>query len=188
MEKSIAPACVKPSLPVTLRPVESPELLRLVAGWLNDPGNAQWLDFGDGRQSVTPEWLRIATQRRLLVLRVFEGDDGAPAGAAGLGNINPHFRSATLWTVLGDKRLARHGYATRATRSMLTLGFEELRLHSINTWIVEHNPSVGVARNVGFRPAGRQRQCHVIDGLVYDRLWFDILATEHAEQRHALQF
>ena len=178
---------MKSSPPITLRPADSPELLRLVAGWLNDPGNAQWLDFGDGRQSVTPEWLRIATQRGGLALRVFEGDDGAPAGAVALGNINPHFKSATLWTVLGDKRLARNGYATRATRGMLTVGFEELRLHSINTWIVEHNPSVGVARNVGFRPAGRQRQCHFIGGRAYDRLWFDILASEHAEQCHALQ-
>ena len=136
---------------------------------------------------MTPEWLRIATQRGTLVLRVFESDDGEPAGAVGLGSINPHFKSATFWTVLGDKRLARHGYATRATSSMLTFGFDELGLHSINTWIVEHNPSVGVARNVGFKPAGRQRQCHFIDGRAYDRLWFDILASEHAEHRHGVQ-
>ena len=155
---------------------------------MNAPGNAKWLDFGYGRQHVTPEWLKIATQRGTLVLRVFAGDDGAPVGAVGLGNINPHFKSATFWVVLGEKQLARHGYATRAPREMLTLGFEELGLHSINTWIVEHNPSIGVARNVGFRPAGRQRQCHFIDGRGYDRLWFDILPTEHTEQRHAIQF
>ena len=154
---------------------------------MNDRDNAQWLDFGDGRQSVTPEWLKIAMQRRVLVLRVFDAGDGTPAGAVGLDHINPHFKSATLWTVLGDKRLARHGYATRATRAMLTLGFEALGLHSINTWIVEHNPSVGVARNVGFKPAGRQRQCHFIDGRAFDRLWFDILVSEHREQRDALQ-
>ncbi len=178
---------MKSSRLVTLKPVDTPERLRLVAGWLNDPDNAKWLDFGDGRQQVTPEWLKIATQRGTLALRMFEADDGTPAGAGALGNINPHFKSATLWVVLGDKRIVRNGYATRATRSILALGFEELRLHSINTWIVEHNPSVGVARNVGFRPAGRQRQCHFIDGRAYDRLWFDLLASEHTEQRHALQ-
>jgi RimJ/RimL family protein N-acetyltransferase len=187
MEKSIALACVKSSQLVTLRPVDSPELLRLVAGWLNAPDNAKWLDFGDGRQQVTPEWLKIATQRGTLVLRVFDADDATPIGAVGLGNINPHFKSATMWVVLGDKRIVRHGFATRATRSILTFGFEELHLHSINTWIVDDNPSIGVAHKVGFRPAGRQRQCHFIDGRAHDRLWFDLLASEHTEQRHVTQ-
>jgi RimJ/RimL family protein N-acetyltransferase len=187
MEKSIALDSATPSRHGTLRPVDSPERLRLVAGWLNDPGNAQWLDFGDGRQSVTPEWLKMATQRGALALRIFETDDGTPVAAAGLGSINPHFKSATYWVVLGDKRFARNGYATIATDAMLSFGFDELGLLSINTWIVEHNPSVGVARNVGFKPAGRQRHCHFIDGRPYDRLWFDILASEHKEQRHARQ-
>jgi RimJ/RimL family protein N-acetyltransferase len=187
MEKLIAPASETPSPHGTLRPVDSAERLRLVAGWLNEPNNAKWLDFGDGRQSVTPEWLKLANQRGALVLRIFETDDGTPVAAAGLGSINPHFKSATFWVVLGDKRVARHGYATKATERMLSLGFEELGLHSINTWIVEHNPSVGVARNVGFKASGRQRQCHFIDGQPYDRLWFDILAFEHKEQRHVRQ-
>jgi RimJ/RimL family protein N-acetyltransferase len=62
---------------------------------------------------------------------------------------------------------------------MLTLGFRELGLQAIQTWIVEHNPSVRVAERVRFRPIGRQRRCHYIDGIPYDRLWFDLLASEH---------
>lgn len=172
------------SLPGRLRPVESPDHFRLVAAWLNDPANAKWLDFGDGRRTVTPEWLKMATQRGALALHVFETGEGTAVAAAALDGINRHFRSATIWTVLGDKRFARLGYATRATYDMLTVGFDELGLHSINTWIVDGNPSVAVARNVGFKPAGRQRQCHFMDGRAYDRLWFDILASEHQEQRH----
>ena len=172
------------SPPGRLTPVDSPDLFRLVAAWLNDPVNAKWLDFGDGRRSVTPEWLKMATQRGVLAVHVFETEEGTPVAVAALDNINRHFRSATYWTVLGDKRFARLGYATRATRDMLTVGFEELGLHSINTWIVEGNPSVAVARNAGFLPAGRQRQCHFTDGRPYDRLWFDILASEHKEQRY----
>jgi len=64
---------------------------------------------------------------------------------------------------------------------ILTLGFTELRLRAINTWIVEHNPSIRVAERVQFKPIGRQRQCHYIDGRPYDRLWFDLLASEHQE-------
>jgi RimJ/RimL family protein N-acetyltransferase len=165
-----------------LKPIDSPELLRLVAGWLSDKENYQWLEFGDGRQLATPEWLKIATQRGTHVLRVFTADDSdAPIGVAGFSNLNPHFRTGTYWIVLGDKSRAGCGYASRATSRMLTFGFAELGLQAIQTWIVEHNGSVRVAERVKFRPIGRQRQCHVIDGKAYDRLWYDLLPSEHEE-------
>jgi RimJ/RimL family protein N-acetyltransferase len=181
MEKSIVLASATPSPRITLVPVETPEMLRLVAGWVSAPENAQWLDFGDGRQRVSAEWLKIAQQRGTLALRVFAAGDGTPIGVAGLGNINPLCRTATYWVVLGDKRYGGRGYASLATSRMLGVGFTELGLRAINTWIVEHNPSIAVARKVRFRPVGRQRQCHVIDGTAYDRLWFDMLASEHEE-------
>jgi RimJ/RimL family protein N-acetyltransferase len=181
MEKSIAPGSATPLPHLRLRPADSPDLLRLVAGWLAEPDNAKWLDFGDGRLRASAEWLKIAMQRGALAVRVFDAEDGTPIGAAGLGDINPHFKTAHYWVVLGDKRYAGRGYASLATSRMLTVGFSELGLRAIQTWIVEHNPSVAVARRARFRPIGRQRQCHVIDGRPYDRLLFDILAEEHQE-------
>ena len=167
-----------------LKPLDSPELIQLVADWLARKENYQWLDFGDGRQLVSPEWLKIAMQRGTYVLRVFTSDlDDAPIGVVGLSNVNPHFKTANIWVVLGDKSRAGQGYASRATSKMLTLGFMELGLQAIHTWIVEHNPSIHVARRVNFRPIGRQRHCHYIDGRAYDRLWFDLLASEHEEIR-----
>ena len=167
-----------------LVPPDSPELLQLVAGWLSDKGNNQWLDFGDGRQRVGPEWLKIAMQRGTYVLRVFTSNaDDRPIGVVALGNVNREFQTANIWVVLGDKSCAGQGYASLATSRMLTVGFQELGLKAIHTWIVEHNPSIHVARRVGFRPIGRQRLCHCIDGRAYDRLWFDLLASEHEELR-----
>jgi RimJ/RimL family protein N-acetyltransferase len=64
---------------------------------------------------------------------------------------------------------------------MLTVGFVELGLRAIHTWVVEGNPSIRVIERMRFRPVGRQRQCHYIDGRSYDRLWFDLLASEHEE-------
>jgi RimJ/RimL family protein N-acetyltransferase len=165
-----------------LRPVDNPDSVRMVAAWLAQKDNYQWLDFGDGRQLVSPEWLKIASQRGTLVMRIFTADDDrTPIGVVALSNINPHFKTANFWVVLGDKGYGGQGYASRATSRMLSLGFKELGLHSINTWIVEHNPSIGVAQRVQFRPVGRQRQCHYIDGCAYDRLLFDMLAPEHKE-------
>jgi RimJ/RimL family protein N-acetyltransferase len=165
-----------------LVPLDRPELLTLVAGWLGEKDNYQWLDFGDGRQAVSVEWLKIATQRGIHEIRVFTSDVGdIPIGVVGLSNVNYHFKSATLWVVLGDKLQAGRGYASRAVSKMLTLGFDNLGLYSINTWIVEHNPSIRVAERVRFLPIGRQRQCHAIDGRLCDRLLFDLLASEHEE-------
>jgi RimJ/RimL family protein N-acetyltransferase len=64
---------------------------------------------------------------------------------------------------------------------MTTLGFAELGLHAITTWVVDGNPSIGVVRRCNFRFMGRQRECHWIDGRPYDRLWFDVLPSEHQE-------
>jgi RimJ/RimL family protein N-acetyltransferase len=64
---------------------------------------------------------------------------------------------------------------------MLTLAFEELGLHAVTTWVVEHNPSIRLVEATNFRFIGRQRQCHYIDGEPFDRLLFDLLASEHKE-------
>ena len=165
-----------------LRPLASSDDIAIVAHWLGQKENYQWLDFGDGRQLVTAEWLKIAMQRGTHLLRLFTADDtDTPIGVVGFSNLNRQFRTGTFWVVLGDKSQAGRGYASRATSRMLTLGFTELGLTSIQTWIDAHNPSVRVAERVKFRPIGRQRQCHVIDGCAYDRLWYDLLPSEHEE-------
>jgi hypothetical protein len=41
-----------------LLPPDTPEVFELVASWLARKENCQWLDFGNGRQSVTPALLK----------------------------------------------------------------------------------------------------------------------------------
>lgn len=175
------PIIAAPSRGVELEPLDSPEIIRLVAGWLARPENYEWLDFGEGRQILTPEWLKIMTQRETSVLRVFTADDGVPIGIVGLDEVNRHFKTARIWAVAGDAAFRRRGYATSAVSKMLTLAFRDLGLWAVNTWIVEHNPSVAITQRLNFTFIGRQRQCHSIDGRVCDRLWFDLLASEHQE-------
>lgn len=163
-----------------LKPLDSAELIELAAGWLAQKENYQWLDFG-GR-IATPAALKIMTQMETHVLRVFTADEGdVPIGVVGLNNVDRNFKTATAWVVLGDKSYARRGCATRALSKMLTLAFRELRLRAVNTWVVEHNPSIRVVERTNFRFIGRQRQCHCIDGRTFDRLLFDLLASEHWE-------
>ena len=169
-----------------LLPLDSPERLQLVAHWLAQKENYQWLDFGDGRQLVSAEWLKIGMQRGTYVLRLFTSDaDDTPVGVVGFSNINQHFKTASIWVVVGDKSFAARGQATRAASEMLSVGFEELGLRAVQTWIADGNQSQRIAKRLKFRLIGRQRQCHCVDGRVYDRLWFDLLASEHMQNQDA---
>jgi RimJ/RimL family protein N-acetyltransferase len=165
-----------------LIPIDTSERLHLVARWLAEKDNYQWLELGDGRQLMSLEWLTIAMQRRSYVLRLFTSDvDETPIGVVALSNVNEHYKTANIWVVVGDKSYASRGYASRAASKMLTIGFKELGLEAVHTWIVEHNQSVRMAKRLKFSLIGRQRQSHYIDGRAYDRLWFDLLASEHEE-------
>jgi len=168
-----------------LLPVDTPERIELVAGWLGKPENYKWLDFGNGVQRVTPITLRIMSQRDIHVFRIYTaGDEDAPAGVVGLTNVDRNFKTASLWAVLGNKRYG--GHTTEACHHMLTLAFTELGLQAVNAWTVETNiPAQRCLEQLHFRCIGRQRQCHYIDGRALDRLLFDLLATEHRDVPHA---
>ncbi len=165
-----------------LLPLKDPEHLELAAQWLQLKENYQWLDFGNGVQGVSPTLLKIMLQRDSHFIRVYtaEGDD-RPIGIVGLNGVDRHFRTGTLWGVAGNKEFRHRGVAQLAGSRLLTLAFGELGLQSVNTWTVDTNVSVRSLGRLGFRYVGRQRQCHLIDGRVHDRLLFDLLATEHRE-------
>ena len=165
-----------------LLPLDTSALIELVAGWLARKENYQWLDFGNGRQILTPALLKIMAQRDTHFLRAYTGDDDAiPIGIVGLNGVDRNFRTATFWGASGDKSFRNRGYSTFASSKLLTLGFHALGLHSINTWVADHNSSVRTVERLHFRLIGRQRQCHYIDGRPHDRLLYDLLASEHQE-------
>jgi RimJ/RimL family protein N-acetyltransferase len=163
-----------------LRPVDS-SALGLVAAWMARRENYQWLDFGGGTQILSPATLKIMTQRDLHLVRTFTADtDDTPIGLVALSNIAQNFKTALLWYVLGDKRYGGQGHTTRAVSRILTQGFEALALQTVNAWAVEANePSIKVLMRNHFQLIGRQRRCHYIDDHPFDRLLFDLLATDH---------
>jgi RimJ/RimL family protein N-acetyltransferase len=165
-----------------LVPLDHPALIELAATWLGRTENYKWLDFGGGAQALSAVSLRIMAQRDLHLLRVFTPDDSdLPIGIVALSDIRRESRTAgSLWAVLGRKRSA--DYAVRAVSKLLTCGFGEVGLEAVSAWTVESN--VGARRvleQLKFRYVGRQRRRHWIDGRPYDRLLYDLLATEHCE-------
>src|SRR5467141_2256366 len=118
-----------------LLPLDTPEIIEFAAGWLGKKENYQWLDFGNGRQVATPALLKIMAQRETHLLRVYtSGRDDMPIGIVGLNSVDRIFITATYWVVAGDKSIQNRGYATFALSKLLSLGFRDLGLNSINTW------------------------------------------------------
>jgi len=165
-----------------LLPLYDPKHMGLVAEWLARKENAQWLEFGNGHQAVTPALISVMARRDTHFLRVYTSDsDDTPIGIVALSNVDPVFRTATFWGASGDKSFRNRGYGSLASSKLMTIAFHELGLRMVNTWAVDGNPSVRVMTRIGFRYAGRLRQCHYVDGRPYDRLLFDLLASEHRE-------
>ena len=173
--------------PMKLLPLDNPQLIALVAGWLGREENARWLDFGTG-ELLTAVSLTIMAQRDLHLLRAFTGDgNDLPIGLVALSDIDLRAKSAgSLWAVLGRKN--SWAYARRAASELLTLGFGKLGLETVRAWVVEiHWPARRALEELNFRYIGRRRRCQWIHGRPYDRLLYDLLATEHHESavRHA---
>ncbi|WP_447985075.1 GNAT family N-acetyltransferase [Nitrospira sp. Nam74] len=171
-----------------LRSLEDSDIA-VVVGWLSDPQNYQWLDFGNGIQSLSPALLKVMSSNAKHCLKLYSLSDGEhPLGLVALTNIDKHFNTALLWYVLGNKMFANQGHTTAAVSKLLATGFNELGLRAINAWAVEANhPSVRVLEKNGFRYIGKQRACHVVEGKVMDRLLFDLVAEEYRQysDRHA---
>jgi RimJ/RimL family protein N-acetyltransferase len=161
---------------------DTPGLIDLAAKWLARKENYQWLDFGSGRQIVTPALIKIMAQRETHFIRVYTwGRDDRPIGVVGLNNLDKVFKTGTLWAVAGEKAFSNRGYVSLASSKFLTVAFRDLGLRVVDTWIVDRNPSLRSLERLNFRFIGRKRQCHYIEGRPYDRLLFDLLATEHWE-------
>jgi RimJ/RimL family protein N-acetyltransferase len=166
-----------------LLPLDTPELIQLVAGWLGEPHNYQWLDFGNGVQVVNATMLRIMAQKDVNVLRAYTAeDDCTPVGVVGLSNVDRRSGTANVWVVLGVREFSNRGLPVRACSKIIRLGFDEMKLNTMQCWRVDGNrASDRIIRMLNFQPAGRLRRCHRIDGEIHDRLLFDLLPSEFRE-------
>lgn len=157
--------------------------LALVARWMGDVENYQWLDFGEGSRPLSAVSLKVMSQRDNHLLRIFTADGSeAPIGVVAFSNVNRSFKTALIWYVLGERTHGGKGCTTRAVARMVGHGFRELGLHAVHAWTVEANhASIRILERNRFRFMGRQRQCHYVAGRPYDRLLFDLLASEYVE-------
>ncbi|WP_447986384.1 hypothetical protein [Nitrospira sp. Nam74] len=94
--------------------------ISLVAGWLSQTENYQWLDFGNGIQTLSPALLKLMSQNAKYCWRLYwPTGRNHPIGLVGLTHIDTRFNTALLWYVLGDKTCADKGHTTAAVSKLL---------------------------------------------------------------------
>lgn len=110
------------------------------------------------------------------VLHVLICRDGTRLGDVSLAPIDERRGWANLgYRVHPDHR--GQGYATEATRLVVSHGFDELRLHRISATIVASNtPSKRVVEKLGFVHEGTKRDDAFLDGTYVDREVYAVLA------------
>lgn len=154
----------------------------LVWTWLADEDNSKWLDFGPADE-LTPVAVRVMLQRPQNVMWLFAPTSATRAvGLVALSDVHRRCRTGNLWYVLGERSERGRGLTTRAVSRLMRHAFAALGLASVHAWTVEANgASIRVLERNGFRLIGRQRRCHYLDGVVVDRLLFDLVPEDHRE-------
>ncbi|WP_411137569.1 GNAT family N-acetyltransferase [Streptomyces sp. C10] len=79
---------------------------------------------------------------------------------------------------------AGHGYATEASRALLKLGFEELKLHRIQAELDGRNTaSARLLERLGMRREGHLRENEFLDGEWSDEVIYAMLAREWRDRQ-----
>lgn len=99
-------------------------------------------------------------------------------GNCGLRKQNGQVQVADLGYEI-DRRYWGHGYATEASRVLLKLGFEQLRLHRIWAYCIAENvASARVLEKIGMKYEGLQRESEWMKNRWWDTLHYAILDHE----------
>jgi RimJ/RimL family protein N-acetyltransferase len=156
----------------------TPAHLELVAAWLSDPANSQWLNSEWRRQEVSPRLVAMAMRNprnRMFLVHCGRAD----CGLIGLYDIDETDRTASVWYVLGEKRFSNRGIMTQALSQLVAHSFSFLRLASLSAWTMEENvSSQKVLQKAGFAPAGRFRKSARFNGRLVDRILFDRILAD----------
>lgn len=161
---------------VTLRDVQQADI-PLLKPWFTDKENAKFLDTFFQNESIGDVQLALFLMRRgkrtFLILC-----DGIPVGVMGLTNIDEINRSAEIWSLLGEKTYRKKGIITIGHVLTLKKAFQEFGLHSVHAWVADGNFLNRMCEKLGMKMIGRQRECHLLEGVFKDRFLFDILHSE----------
>ncbi len=136
---------------------------------------AKWRESILAPEPRTSHWFVIA-----------DGDDTL-VGLVGLKEINYVHGDAVLAILIAESA-RRNGIGTRASALLLDVGFHQLRLTRVSTFVRADNQcSQRLTEGLGFQEEGRVRQRWFANGTHTDVLVVGILADEWLKRRETLQ-
>ena len=148
-----------------------------IYSWLTDSENSKWLDTFFQDVNLKIEQLMFFLMRKDKRVFIIE-HDGVPVGIMGLTNIDEINKSSEIFGLLGNKEYRKKGVFTLAQYLAVKKAFHDLNFHSVNAWVVDGNYTIKICEKLNFKIIGRQRQCHMFDGVLKDRILFDILRED----------
>ncbi|MFM9107401.1 MAG: GNAT family N-acetyltransferase [Chloroflexota bacterium] len=157
------------------------DLVPLYTRWINDPQVLRTLGVLPLPMTTDAEerWYdaAIAGAERHFTIYRLEGMDAI--GVCDLRDIDHRNRAASLGILIGDAENRGQGYGTEALRLLLDVGFTVLGLHNISLSSYSYNlAGQRCYARVGFREVGRRRECRLLNGVLHDEIYMDMLATE----------
>ncbi len=158
------------------------DLVPLYARWVNDFGTQRTLGADPlprGLDMVTDHYDRFTARADYAQFTIYQRDPWQPVGITELQAIDRHHGTADFAIFIGEANLRGRGYGTEATRLLLDYAFNALGLRSVALRVYEYNlAGIRAYRRAGFRPSGRQRQCHWLGGRFWDAIHMECLAED----------
>ncbi len=157
------------------------DLIPTYARWVNDLDTLRTLGTLPVPFPLEAEaaWYDAANTRHQRPFTIYECATIRPVGTCELRDVDHRNRTASIGMLIGEPTARGKGYGTEATRLLLDVAFTVHGLHSI--WLDVFSYNLAGRRcyeKAGFREVGRRRECQMLDGVLYDRIVMDILATE----------
>lgn len=110
---------------------------------------------------------------------IYERETERPIGTTDIFYIDYRWRVGQFGMQIGEADARGKGYGTEVTRLMLDFAFTALGLNNIMLSVAEYNLAGRRAyEKAGFREFGRRRQADIMNGVVYDEIYMDCIASE----------
>ena len=168
---------------VALGPVRR-DLIPLYQKWRNDFFVQR--TFGDLPGPVTFErrekWfedIAASTDDHWFTIYAHDGEDLEPIGITDLFNIDYRWRVGQFGMAIGEASGRGRGIGTEVVQLMLDFAFTALGLNNVMLTVTEYNLAGRRAyEKAGFKEFGHRRQADILNGVAYDEIYMDCIASE----------
>jgi len=171
---------------IRFRAIEKEDLPDFVR-WLNDPEVRQGLCMRYPLSfAEEEEWfanmIKRPPQERPLAIEIQPDpnkDTWVFVGNFGFFDVKWENRSAEIGIHIGEKQYWDKGFGTKAMQLILKYGFESLNFHRLYLRVFETNlRAIRSYEKAGFKPEGKLRQAHFLNGKYIDILLMSVLRQE----------